>query len=111
MTDGGWRIWIGEVQSAERVWAIFLQLHKGGLAEEVTAEEHAIANFVLIEVASKGSCGEGGLGFDQEHKSKPGAIGAVARLVPNKAFFRIPAGCLGGEREFKNSLQLFEAFP
>jgi len=69
---------------AERFGAIFLQLHEGGLTDEVSAEEHAVADLLFIEVAGQLCVIEWGVAFDAQEEAKPGAGGAAAAGVPGK---------------------------
>ena len=44
----------GEVADhAERVRAVLAQLHERRLADEVAAEQHPVADFLLVEVAGE----------------------------------------------------------
>jgi hypothetical protein len=48
---------------AEGFGVITFQLNKNGLAKEVSAEEHAVADFVLVEVPRQVGVGEWGIFF------------------------------------------------
>ena len=58
---GQWGILNGgmaTIDDAHGVGVVAFQLHEGRLAHEVSSEEHAIANLVLIEVAHEFRAGE-----------------------------------------------------
>ncbi len=54
------------------------ELHEGGLAHEIAAEEHAVADFVFIEVADEISAGERRGFLHRDFETEPGTIGAAA---------------------------------
>jgi len=56
---------------AEGFGAVAAELDEGGLAEEVAAEEHPVADFIIIEVTGEIGMGEGGGWFDAEHEAEP----------------------------------------
>ena len=70
---------IRKIEGADRAGPVFLNLHKGGLAEEVAAEEHAVADLVVVEVTGEGGFREGRIGLDQQHEAEPARAAAQAR--------------------------------
>ena len=69
---------------SDRIWTIFPELNEHGLPEQVAAEEHAVADLVVVEVLAELTVGEGGCGADSDHEAEPGAVGAVAAGVPGE---------------------------
>lgn len=70
---------------AEGLRTVFPQLHEHGLAKEVAAKEHAVADFFLVEVPGEVGVAEGCGGFDTEHEAKPRGVGLAASGVPSEA--------------------------
>lgn len=73
-----------ERSDSEGVWIIAYELNECWLANEVSAEEHAVADLVTVEFLCEFGAGEGGIFFDGDFESEPGAVGAAAGGVPNK---------------------------
>ena len=60
------------------------ELDKGGLADEVAAEEHAVADFVSIEFLGKFGAREWRGFFDRDFKAEPRAVTATTAGVPSE---------------------------
>ena len=69
---------------AHGVGVVAFELDEGGLADEVASEEHAVANFVGIEVADDFGAGEGGGFLDGDFEAEPGAVRAAAAFIPKE---------------------------
>ena len=67
---------------ADGLGAVFAHLHEDGLPEEITSEEHAVADLFFIQVVRQRTMGEGSGGFDADHETEPRAVGAAASGVP-----------------------------
>ena len=102
---------------AHRVGAVPSELNEGGLADEVAAEQHAIADFVLVQMADEIGPGEGSAFLDGDFESEPRAVGAAVGGVPRKMGIEIhgitgvPCSCVSGQGEFEEILQLLESTP
>lgn len=59
---------------AERVGIVFFELDEGGLAEEVAAEEHAVADLLFVEMGGQVTDSERGVGFHPDHEAEPRAV-------------------------------------
>lgn len=87
-------------KDAEGLGIVLFQLDHDGLAKEIAAEQHAVADFLFVEMPGEFDLGEGPAGLDPQHETEPGANGAMARGVPGKTILR-PAGGVGREHEVK----------
>lgn len=79
---------------AGRVRSIFAELHEDGLAEQVSAEEHAVADLLLVQVAGKIGVAEGRRGLHPEHEAEPRCVGLAAGRVPFEAVSEADIGNL-----------------
>jgi hypothetical protein len=50
---------------------VFLQLHHDGLAQQLPAEQHPVADFILVQMPGKADLGKGHLRFDPQHETEP----------------------------------------
>jgi len=70
------------IDDAEGGGVVAAELDEGGLADEVAAEEHAVTDFLFVEVGGEFGAGEGGVFLDGDLEAEPGAGGAAAGGVP-----------------------------
>ena len=56
---------------------VFPELHQNGLPDEVAAEQHSVADLLLVQMSRELEFAEGRRGFDAHHEPKPGADRAV----------------------------------
>ena len=54
------------------------------MADEVSAEEHAVTDVVFVEVAHKFGFGEGGCFLESDLETEPATVGAALRAIPIK---------------------------
>lgn len=69
---------------SEGLWAVLAQLDENRLTQEVSAEKHAVADLVGVEVTGEVGVAEWGRGFDAQHEAEPGASGPTLSVVPGK---------------------------
>ena len=58
------------------------ELYESRLADQIAAEQHAVADLVGIEVGGQLGAGERRIFLDSDFKSKPGTRCAAARVIP-----------------------------
>lgn len=83
----------------ERRWIVLLQLHERWLAQEVSAEEHPVADLRCVECLGKLAAGELAVGPHYHHEAEPRAIGAVPGSVSRKSAALAPAGGMRGQHK------------
>lgn len=87
------------------------KLHEGWLAQQVTAEQHSVPDFLRVKLAGQISPLKPSTGFDTNLEAKPGTIGAASRVVPGKALLGFPADGMGGQCELQHILQWSQPTP
>ncbi len=70
---------------ANGLGAILAELHEDGLAKQVAAKEHAVADLLFVEVAGQIGVAEGRAGLHAQHEPKPRGIGPATGVVPREA--------------------------
>lgn len=60
------------------IWVIMAELNEGGLADEIAAEEHAISDFVAVELLGEFRAREGSGLVHGDFESEPRAVSAAA---------------------------------
>jgi len=71
-------------RGANRIRAVLFELHEDGLLEEVAAEEHAVADFLFVQVPAERGVVERRTGTHAEHEAEPATIGPALGGVPGK---------------------------
>lgn len=61
------------------------QLHERGLAQQVAAEKHPVADLLFVEVLGQLRVRERRRRFHPEHEAEPGTVGAAAGGVPGES--------------------------
>lgn len=83
---------------------ILAQLHKGWLAKQIAAKQHAVADAVTVELLGKFGAAEGSVGTHRDLETEPGTVGAAAAGIPGEAALGIPGRCMGGQGELEHFL-------
>ncbi len=94
---------------AEGLRIRFAQFDEGGLPYQVAAEEHAVADLLLVEVPRERRAGEGRAGTHEQHEAEPTAIRAASARVPLQVR-RGPARGVRRQRELEELLERRQAF-
>jgi len=63
---------------------VFSKLDEGGLPKEIAAEEHAVADFLLIQMGGKFADSERCGRFHPDHETEPGTIRSALGGVPRE---------------------------
>jgi len=79
------------------------------LAEEVAAEEHAVADLFFVEMTGEAGAREGAAGADEEHEAEPGGGASRAGFALPLEAAGSPGPGVGGEVEFEEFLEVGEA--
>ena len=72
---------------AEGVGAVLAQIREGRLPHQVAAKKHPVADLGLVEAADSFLTAERCGGFDAQHETEPGAVGAMTGAVPGTGSF------------------------
>lgn len=64
-------------QYPERLGPVFAELDEDRLPKEIAPEEHAVADFLGIEMTRQIGVGEGSRRLHPEHKAEPGTSGCT----------------------------------
>lgn len=70
--------------NTHRSGIVATQLHKGGLAHEIAAEEHAVADLFQIEMRREFGSGKRCILLDGDFETEPRAIRAASARVPGE---------------------------
>lgn len=70
---------------AKGIGTIFSELNEDRLTEEITPEEHTIANLIGVQVAGQIGVAERRGGLYPQHKTEPRGIGAATGRIPGEA--------------------------
>ncbi len=81
---GSWLGRVATVDHAKRAGVVAHELDEGGLADEVATEEHAVADFMVIEFLREIGAGEWSGFLNGHFESEPRAVGLTAAIVPKK---------------------------
>lgn len=103
----------------KRVGAVFFELHKNRLSQQIPAEKHPVADFIAVEVGRQIRMAKPCPRLDPDHEAKPGSIGAAPALVPGESSFEValatplvrlePCGSMGWQGELEHFVQIRQA--
>ena len=85
-------------------------MHHDGLAQQIAAEKHPVADFIIVKMPGERDFRERPAGLDAQHETEPRANRAMPGVVPSKTFRR-PARGVRRQHEIKKLLAIAQTAP